>query len=196
MLRLGFMLTTVAIVSCYAATDHPCVDGLEHGGHYRLTLGDKLDRVPLHSDGLSCGGIKDFDRLATGSTLDVTLPMGQWGGNQYCEVPLADITTDLGLMFTPIGNYGAAATGGQPSEGMFFVNEMGLSDGCSIQWSVGTVSKNAVAALPAGLPGQDLFMVRSVAWFDNGTGKCPPLNADGSFQCFDAWKISFERVAP
>jgi hypothetical protein len=97
-------------------------------------------------------------------------------------------------MFTPIGNYGASATGGQPSEEMFVVNEMGLSDGCSIQWSVGAVSRNAVATLPAGLPGQNLFMVRSVAWFDNGTGKCPPLNADGSFACFDAWKISFEKV--
>lgn len=196
MRRLGLLVASVAITSCYESTNHPCVDGLEHGGHYRLTLGEKLDRVPLHSDGLPCAGITDFDGLATGSTLDVTLPMGDWGGNQYCEVPLADITTDLGLMFTPIGKYGAAATGGQPSEGMFFVNEMGLSDACSIQWSMGAVSKNAIGALPAGLPGQNLFIVRSVRWSDQGQGTCPPANADGSFVCFDAWKISFESVTP
>jgi hypothetical protein len=170
------------------------VEGLEHGGHYRITLGEKLPSVPLHSGAASCDGATNFDRLATGSTLDVTLPEGAWTGNQYCQVPLADLDTDIGLMLTPIGDFGLAATGGQRPEAMLFVNEMGLSNGCPIQWSVGAVSQDGVAAFPAGRPGQNLFMVRLGRWYSQGA--CPAMNSNGDFDCFDAWKISFEALTP
>lgn len=190
----GLLCLVVPLVAagCYDSA-HPCVKGLEHGGSYRITLGEQLPAVPLHTGSVSCNA-RAFDSLKTGSALELTLPEGQWGGNQYCEVPLADLTTDLGLMLSPVGNYGGAANGGQPDEDMFVVNELGLSGGCPIRWSLGATSRNGGAAFPAGLPGQDLFVVRSVQW--STMPGCPPLNSDGSFVCFDAWKITFENVTP
>ena len=31
-------------------------------------------------------------------------------------------------------------------------------------------------------------------WF--GEGACPAMNSNGAFECFDAWKISFEALTP
>jgi hypothetical protein len=193
--RRARLLPLLALLGgCYADSSEPCVDGLEHGASYRITLGERLPSVPLHTGAVSCGAIKDFDGLVTGSTLDVVLPKGEWSGNQYCQVPLADLKTDLGLMLTPLGHYGLSANGGQPDEEMFVVNERGSSGDCPLQWSIDAVSKNGVAAFPAGAAGQDLYVVRSVNWAV--VPGCPPPNPDSIAACFDAWKISLEAVTP
>jgi hypothetical protein len=192
MSRLILIATIAAAAAgCYDASE-PCNRGLEHGASYRITLGDPIRGVPLQSDPTFCSDVQAFDTLKTGSTLDVSLPMGVWGGNTYCEVPLADLLTDLGLMLTPIGDYGGSARGGEPLEDMFVVNEMGSSAGCAIQWSLDATSTNAVAALPAGITGQDLRLVREITWADQPT--CPKLRPTGLSTCFDAWHISLAKL--
>jgi hypothetical protein len=188
MLLIGF-----SALGCYGDPSHPCIAGLDHGASYKITLGDLIPDVPLHPGSTSCNQVKEFDSLATGSAMNVTLPKGQWMPNQYCEVPLADLSTDLGLMLTPIGNFAGSANGGQPPEDMFVVNEKGASGSCPIQWSLGAVSRNGVAAFPPGTPGQDLFVVREVVWTEGPS--CPaPIAESGASACFDAWKFSLEKL--
>jgi hypothetical protein len=191
MTTVGLLFVVVG-AACEPA-NYPCVQGIQEGNTYRVTLTAEAHPQYIAPEA-SCNGIADVDTLAVGSVIDVRIPVhaARAGSPVDCYFPVAEIASDVGVVLEPDDS--GTRLIGLGGETVFGLAARASVQGCRLEWSFSAFSKNG---RPIDVPDR-LWVYRQISFAPESGDSAACASAfaaiAASGPCADSWNVDLAKM--